>query len=70
MDSIKLYISLIGICIPNRCWGQKDKIKKVYKDGKEKLDEMLDLKKIVKNIRTVMTLLKHSFLTKDVKNRI
>ena len=31
---------------------------------------MLDMKKLVKNMRTIKTLLKHSFLTKAVKNSI
>jgi hypothetical protein len=31
---------------------------------------MLDLKKIVKNMRTIKTLLKHSFLTPAVRKKI
>jgi hypothetical protein len=31
---------------------------------------MLDLKKVVKNMRTMKTLLKHSFLTPSIRNKI
>ena len=31
---------------------------------------MLDLKKLVKNIRTMKTVLNHSLLTKDIKDKI
>ena len=42
----------------------------MYEQGTQRLEEMLDLKKIVKNIRTIKTLLKHSILTKEVKETI
>ena len=31
---------------------------------------MLDLKKMVKNMRTIKTLLKHSFLTPEIKHKL
>ena len=43
---------------------------KLYKDASERIDVMLDLKKLVKNIRTMKTLLKHSFMTPEIKKKI
>ena len=47
-------------------WSKKYKIIKLYKKGSEKIDIMLDLKKLIKNIRTMKTVLKHSILTPEI----
>lgn len=49
---------------------QEIKIKKLKNQGDQRISKMLGLKKLVWNIRTIKTLLKHSFLAAPVKESI
>ena len=46
------------------------RIEKLYEEGNKRIDKMLDLKKLVRNIRTMKTVLKHSFMTPTIKKSI
>ena len=58
--------------IPNICWNKnkRTKILKLYSESNKRIEKMLDLKKLVKSIRMMKTLLEHSLLTEPIKNKI
>ena len=69
IDKLKLWLSNRAD-LSEICWSRKSKVKRLYSEGSLKIEKMLDLKKLIMNIRTMKTLLKHSLLTENIKEKI
>ena len=69
-DKFKLQLSNIKIQLPQCFWNRKLKIKKLYDKSESRIEKLLDLKKLVKNIWTMKAVLKHSYLTETIKKEI
>ena len=59
-----------GCCLHEKCWSRKDKFKKLYEEGNEKMNELFDLSKILKDLRMATIFLEHSFVSDKIKKRI
>ena len=72
LDKFKLQLSNSGIKLPSCLWNKnkRTKIEKLYSESNKRIEKMLDLKKLVKSIRMMKTLLEHSLLTESIKNKI
>ena len=52
------------------CWSKRKKMQKMFDDGTEKLEDHLDIVKIVKSLKKLKILMENSFMTEDVKKQI
>lgn len=67
-DKICLLISTImGSCFPKMCWSKHKKLVKFYNEGETRIENELNIVKIIKTLRMVRIFLKNSFLTPEVK---
>ncbi len=49
------------------CWTRKDKFKKLYKEGANRIEANLDIVKIVNNLRMLKILMKNSLMSPEIK---
>ena len=69
MDYIILFIYSICECLfYKNCW--KNKLKKLLKKGREKLHEEVDIIKILKELRDLKVIIKHSLMNPEIKFQI
>ena len=61
VDKFLIWLSNRGFCVHNICWKNKNTINKLYSEGSEKMYELLDLAKIIQDLRMTKILLDHSF---------
>ena len=68
-ENILLYISdsRFGFIIPQFCWSKKKKMLKVLNEGKERIEKELNIVKIMKSVRDIMILMKHSMMSPDIR---
>ena len=66
-DKCCIWLSNRGLCIHEKCWSRKSTFKKLYSEGSTKMNEMLDISKILKDIRMTRILLEHSFISEKIK---
>jgi hypothetical protein len=66
MDYIILFLYSICKCLfSNNCW--KNKLKKLLKKGSEKLNEEINIIKILKDLRDLKVIIKHSLMNPEIK---
>jgi hypothetical protein len=68
-ENVLLYISdtKFGFLIPSFCWTKKKKMLKVLNEGKERMEKELNIVKIMKSVRDIKILMKHSMMSPDVR---
>jgi len=70
-DSAMLFVSNIwNCCVPKRVWPKKEKYKSMYKKVEEKLEDMLDITKIIKNITNSKIMLAQLREGENIKPRL
>jgi hypothetical protein len=62
-DKIKLFLSLHGKVMPTVFFKKKAAFQKLYNEGKQKIEKMLDLFKIIKDNRKFKIILKNSLMS-------
>jgi len=66
MDYIILFIYSIFKCVfYKNCW--KSKLKKLLEKGSEKLSEEVNIIKILKDLRDLKVIIKHSLMNPEIK---
>jgi hypothetical protein len=71
VDKLILFFgNRLGCWPPKRIWYKQRPLKRLYNEGKTRMDEMLDVSKILREIRATKILLEHGFLSEAVKKRI
>ena len=64
---VKLYLAkTLGRFFPNSCWKNKEKFEKLYDDGEQKIQELLDMAILVKTLRTNKIMLEQSMCNKEI----
>jgi hypothetical protein len=68
-ENILLYISnsKLGFLIPSFLWKKKNKMLKVLNEGKERIEKELNIVKIMKSVRDIKILMKHSMMSPDIR---
>jgi len=57
-SSIKLFLSRqLGWLFPTRAWSQRVKMEKLYKEGSRRMNDLLDVVQMVRNIRNFKVIL-------------
>lgn len=70
-DSIKLFVASIIPCKGwNKIWQDYQSFKRLLVRGKDRMKEEMDVVKLIRNIRHMKILLKHSLMTKQMKYEI
>ena len=64
------FSNVMGFHVPKLFWDNKVQIIKLYKEGQNRIDKMLDLSKIIKNNRTTKILIKNTLMSEDVQYRL
>lgn len=59
-----------GFCITKSCWARKDKFDKLYDKAYAQIQNELDLKRLMKNVRNLKLIMKNSMLTPEVKYQL
>lgn len=59
-----------GFCITKACWKRKDKFDKLYDKAYKQIQNELDLKRLMKNMRNLKLVMKNSMLTPEVKYQL
>ena len=63
-DSLCLFCSYrLGYLFPNKCWSKKSKFQKLFSETKLKLNKNLNIVKIVRDLRNLNVLSRHSLLS-------
>ena len=71
LDKFKLFLSqYFEICCLKQCWKRKKKLMKIYEQGVSKIENDLNVFKLLQNVKTMKTMLKKTDLTKEVKHHI
>ena len=73
IDKLKLYLSnnsCLKILVPDKSWKRKNQFKKLYREGKSKINHFLDIVKITNQRKSIKILLENSIMDQEVKNRI
>ena len=52
------------------CWSKRKKMQKMFDEGTEKMEDHLDIVKIVKSLKKLKIVMENSFMTEDVKKQI
>ena len=66
-----LFLSnVLGLPVPKLFWKNKVQITKLYKEGHQRIEKMLDLSKIIRNNRTFKILIKNTLMSDDVQNQL
>ena len=60
----------VGFCITKSCWARKDKFDKLYSKAYTQIQNELDLKRLMKNMRNLKLVMKNSMLTPEVKYQL
>ena len=69
MDYIILFIYSVFKCFfYKNCW--KNKLKKLLEKGSEKLSEEVNIIKILKDLRDLKVIIKHSLMNPEIKFQI
>mmetsp|Transcript_1880 Transcript_1880/g.2596 ORF Transcript_1880/g.2596 Transcript_1880/m.2596 type:complete len:210 (-) Transcript_1880:575-1204(-) len=73
LDSLLLYFtnSVFGrFCCLGMCWRNKQKFQKLYNIGSKRIENELNIVKIMKNIKDMKICLRHSLMSGPIKARI
>jgi hypothetical protein len=57
----------MGCCFPSCCWSKHKKIKILYDKGTNRIEDELDIVKIIKTLRMTKTFLENSFITPEIR---
>ena len=63
VDKLLLFASNRGVFPPKSCWNKRRPLTRLYDETRFRMDEMLDVSKILKDIRATKILLEHGFLS-------
>ena len=66
-DKILLFFTNVLGCICCCRWKNKEKLQKLYEDGDSRIEASLDIIKIIKHMRYLTVLMKHSVMNKDAQ---
>ena len=58
------------MCYTKGCWNKKKKLEKLVDLGTNKIEEELNVVKIMNDLRNLKIMLKHSIMTKELKKKI
>ena len=68
LDNFLIFIhDHIGCCLNCKFWKNKDRLMKVFKEGRIRIEKDLNIIKLVRNLKRLNILMKSSMLTPDIK---
>jgi hypothetical protein len=67
-DSFYLFLSnKLGALFPCRSWSKKKKLQKLYEVGAERIDNELDIVKLMNSLRNLKIVIANSILNEETK---
>jgi hypothetical protein len=60
----------MGVCFPFKSWNKKKKLQKLYDIGSQRIENELNIVKLMNSLRNLKIVLSHSIMNQDIKKQI